>query len=149
MNPVQARKTFTTLMTVCGALQQAVKDKLKEETMEGLGPLQLKLLALCMEQDGSTQQQLANQVGRDKGQVAHLLHALESMGLLIRTPDVADKRVLRLSATLEGSRLAQQFNALETRLALALFSEFGEQDLQAMAAFADKMLRRLTAGASE
>lgn len=47
-------------------------------------------------------------------QVAHLIHALEGRGLLDRTPDAHDGRILRLSAITAGHQHAQQFVANET-----------------------------------
>jgi DNA-binding MarR family transcriptional regulator len=139
-----ARTTFVSLMTVFGTAQQLVKDRMRTEQVDGLGPLHLRLLCLCVEQPGGTQQQLANLIGRDKGQVAHLIHALEARGLMARTPDAQDGRLLRMSVTDAGADEAQRFMAIETELAQHLFGELAADEVEQLQALARKLLQRAT-----
>ncbi len=137
-----ARSTFISLMTVFGTAQQLLKDRMRAAQIDGLGPLHLRLLCLCLEQPGCTQQQLANLVGRDKGQVAHLIHALEARGLLKRTPDAQDGRLLRMGVTPAGVHEAQRFAALENALAEHLFGELPAGEVQHLQALAGQLLQR-------
>lgn len=137
-----ARTTFIALMTVFGASQQLIKDRMRPAQLDGLGPLHLRLLCLCEEQSGGTQQQMAKLMGRDKGQVAHLLHALESRGFLARTPDAQDRRILRLNVTDAGSVEVQRFKAVETELARHLFGELAPEEVEQLRALASRLLER-------
>lgn len=51
---------------------------------------------------GATQKELALHSGRDKGQIARLIHGLKARGLLSATPDDADRRTLRIELTPAG-----------------------------------------------
>lgn len=139
-----ARTTFVSLMTVFGTAQQLLKDRMRVEQGDGLGPLHLRLLCLCVEQPGGTQQQLANLTGRDKGQVAHLIHALEARGLMVRTPDAMDGRLLRMSVTAAGANEVQRFMAIETELAHHLFGELAAGEVEQLQALARQLLQRAT-----
>jgi DNA-binding MarR family transcriptional regulator len=139
-----ARATFISLMTVFGTVQQLIKDRMRAEQVDGLGPLHLRLLCLCVELPGGTQQQLANLTGRDKGQVAHLIHALEARGLIVRTPDALDGRVLRMSVTAAGANEVQRFMAIETELAHHLFSELAADEVEQLQTLARQLQERAT-----
>lgn len=134
--------TFVSLMTVFGTTLQQLKDRVRIERVDGLGALHLKLLCLCVEQPGCTQQQLANLTGRDKGQVAHLIHALEARGLVVRAPDAQDGRLLRTSLTAAGAKEVQRFVALETDLAHQLFSKLNNGEVEQFQALAEKLQQR-------
>ena len=100
----------------------------------------MRLLCLCLEQPGCTQQQLADRIGRDKGQVAHLIHALQGQGLVTRTPDPADARLLRMDATVTGTAQAQRFMAMEAALAKQLFQGLAPDQHKLLQEITDQML---------
>lgn len=135
-----AHAAFVSLMTFFGASKQQLNERLRSAHVEGLGPLHMRLLCLCVEQPGCTQQHLARQIGRDKGQVAHLIHALEGRGLLARAPDAHDGRILRLSATAAGQQNAEQFVAIETEFAQQLFHELSATEFAQLQELARKLL---------
>ena len=139
-----ARTTFVSLMTLFGTVQQILKDRMRVEQADGLGPLHLRLLCLCVEQPDGTQQELANLMGRDKGQVAHLIHALEGRGLMARTPDARDGRLLRMSVTPAGIKEVKRFIALETEIAHHLFGELAGDEVEQLRALAGQVLQRAT-----
>jgi len=134
------RTVFVYLMTIFGAAQQRLKDRMRSAEMDGLGPLHMRLLCLNLEQPGCTQQRLADLVGRDKGQVAHLIHALQGQGLMTRTPDPADARLLRMDVTAAGALQAQRFMAMEAALATALFTGLDPQQIKLLQRVTDQML---------
>lgn len=135
-----AYAAFVSLMTLFGTSKQRLNERLRAVDVDGLGPLHMRLLCLCVEQPGCTQQHLANQIGRDKGQVAHLIHALEGRGLLSRTPDAQDGRILRLSATAAGQQHAQQFVTIETEFAQQLFQGLSVIEFEQLQVMARKLL---------
>lgn len=137
-----ARTTFVSLMTVFGTAQQLLRDRMRIEQADGLGPLHMRILCLCVEQPGGTQQQLANLTGRDKGQVAHLIHALEARGLMVRRADAGDGRLLRMSVTAAGATEVQRFMAIETELAHHLFGELAADEAEQLQALTRQLLLR-------
>lgn len=139
-----ARTTFVSLMTLFGTAQQLIKDRMRVAQVDGLGPLHLRLLCLCVEQPGGTQQQLANLTGRDKGQVAHLIHALEARGLMARTPDALDGRLLRMSVTPAGADEVHRFMAIETELAQHLFGALAAGEVEQLQTWVHQLLQRAT-----
>lgn len=99
-------------MTLFRSAQQTLKTRMQEEAEQGLGPLHLRALCLCLRNPEGTQQQLVQELGKDKGQVARLIRELEGHKLLARTPDERDGRVWRLTVTAEGKEKCQLFSAI-------------------------------------
>lgn len=140
------RAAFIAFMHLFGSAQLLLKDRMRGGDA-GLGPLQLRLLCLCAERPGSSQQQLADALGRDKGQVAHLIHALEDRGLVVRKADAADARLLRMQVTPAGVEQAQGFIALETEVARQLFGGLDPQQEQLLQALLDQLRTRISSPA--
>ena len=61
-----------------------------------------KVLSFFAHNPGATQKDLVNHSGRDKGQLARLIHGLKERGLLAATPDESDRRNLRIELTQAG-----------------------------------------------
>lgn len=123
-----ALSTFVAFMTLFGSAQQVLKNRMQDEAEQGLGPLHLRVLCLCLRNPGCTQQQLVQSMGRDKGQIARLTRDLEERKFLVRTPDERDRRVWRLAVTPEGEEKSQWFSAIETRLATDMFGGLGTKE---------------------
>lgn len=139
-----AHEAFVSLMTLAGGLQQQVKDRMRVDQPDGLQPLHLRLLCLCVEQPDNTQQQFAKLLRRDKGQVAHLIHALEARGLLTRTPDPQDGRVLRMRVTELGAEAAQLFVDMETELAQELLGGLTQDQVLDLCTLTRLLLEKTT-----
>lgn len=123
-----ALSAFVAFMTLFGSAQQVLKNRMQEEAEQGLGPLHLRALCLCLRNPGGTQQQLVQSMGRDKGQIARLIRELEERQFLVRTPDERDRRVWRLAVTPEGEEKCQWFSAIEAQLAMDLFGGLGAKE---------------------
>ncbi len=118
-----ALSTFVAFMTLFGSTQQVLKYRMQDEAEQGLGPLHLRALCLCLRNPEGTQQQLVQHMGRDKGQIARLIRELEERHFLVRTPDERDRRVWRLTVTPEGEEKCQWFSAIEAKLATDMFGD--------------------------
>ena len=83
-----------------------------------------KVLSFFAHNPGATQKDLANHSGRDKGQLARLIHGLKQRELLAATPDESDRRNLRIELTPAGHEahkaLREQGRALAGRSAQSL-----------------------------
>jgi DNA-binding MarR family transcriptional regulator len=128
-----AHSTFVAFMTLFGSAQQVLKSRMQAEAEQGLGPLHLRALCLCQSHPGSTQQDLVQSMGRDKGQMARLIRDLEERQLLLRSPDANDRRVWRLAVTPAGDQKCQWFSALEAQLAADLFGGMAAGELEPLA----------------
>jgi DNA-binding MarR family transcriptional regulator len=125
-----ALTTFVAFMTLFGSAQQVLKTRMQDEAEQGLGPLHLRALCLCLRNPGGSQQQLVQSMGKDKGQIARLIRELEERHFLARTPDERDKRVWRLAVTPEGEEKCQWFSAIEAQLAVDMFGALGARELE-------------------
>lgn len=72
-------------------------------TPEGLG-----ILFLLSRQDGLTQGQISEFLAKDKAAVTRLLNFLEKEGLVQRSVDVEDRRVVRTHITALGSTAVEE-----------------------------------------
>lgn len=79
-----------------------------DETDLAIGPMERKALKFFSHHPGSTQSELVNHSGRDKGQLARLIAGLKTRGLLQARPDEKDRRVIRLYPTEQAQALYQQ-----------------------------------------
>jgi DNA-binding MarR family transcriptional regulator len=70
-----------------------------EDDTQAIGHMERKALGFFARHPGTTQSDLANHSGRDKGQLARLIAGLKERGLLMATPDEKDRRVVRLYLT--------------------------------------------------
>ena len=93
-------------------LIHAVMHQVRSRQMRGLGsgaheiaPMEGKVLGFFSRHPGSTQRDLVEHSGRDKGQIARLIASLKDRGLLHADADPLDKRVIRLHLTTEAQAL--------------------------------------------
>lgn len=97
--------------------------------------MESKVLHYFGHHPGATQNQLAQDSGRDKAQLARLIKGLREQGLLEGEADAADRRHVRLSLTADGravlGTLRQQARQLNTR-ALAGLTAAEQQQLLAL-----------------
>ncbi|WP_214322335.1 MarR family winged helix-turn-helix transcriptional regulator [Nonomuraea sediminis] len=107
----------------------------------GLTPTQFNLLASAgwlARTTGRlpTQQEVADNAGADRMMASKVLRTLEERGLLVRAPDPADARSLRLEVTEAGREVARQAVRVAVQVDEELFGEAGErlrEDLRAVA----------------
>lgn len=105
--------------------------------LEPLGityPQYLALLVLW-ERDAVSVRELGEKLGLDSGTLTPLLKRLEQQGLVRRTRDEADERVLRLTLTAEGRALRSKARGVPT--AIARCAGIDARDPQALAELRD------------
>ena len=85
--------------------------------------------------------ELTEKLGLTTGRIANILRALEAEGLVVRTPDIHDKRRVQVALTPRGEQLAEAENrrAIEfhTRLLSQLKPGEAEQLLDMLVRLAD------------
>jgi MarR family transcriptional regulator, organic hydroperoxide resistance regulator len=99
-------------------LTNFIKSKLEPFN---LAPEQNLIMMLLWEQDGSTQNQLAESLNKDKTNIARMASNLESKGFIKRVSCKNDRRAIRIYLTEDGKELgkkvipiAEEFNAIIT-----------------------------------
>lgn len=104
---------------------RAVRDAAGELThLEG------KVLGFFARHPGSTQRDLAEHSGRDKGQLARLVGGLKERGLLQAQVDEGDRRSVRLQLTAEAQAVHQALNRQSQRLAKVAVAGMSQAEKQ-------------------
>jgi DNA-binding MarR family transcriptional regulator len=93
--------------------RRAVALELPVLAAHGLTMWEYVVLSGLVDGPAQTQARLAEAVGRDKTRIIPILDALEARGLLVRSPDPADRRNKIVALTGPGS-------ALRTAVAMAI-----------------------------
>lgn len=120
------------LMSLFGSVKQAMRHELQDGAEPAVAPMLLRMLQLCHRQPGITQQGLAQQTARDKGQVARLVRELLDLGLLVKEEHPEDRRSHRLLPTPAGVAKVRRFEQAEAGVAELLFGALGAADLRAL-----------------
>ena len=77
-------------------------------------------------QNNSSMQQVADALDMDLTTFSRQIKTLENKGLVIRTPDLDDRRVNLLSLTFDGKNIENQINIAMTQYIEKVFSQFTE-----------------------
>jgi len=115
------RAALQALFSLFGGVKLAMRQQLLAEGDVGVAPMHLLVLRMCLDQPGITQQEIAQQTGRDKGQVARLVKDLLDAGLLVRTPHPEDGRSYRLTASGSANAACEKLRRAEAAVAAQLF----------------------------
>ena len=120
------------LMSLFGSVKKALRHEMQDGAEPAVAPMLLRMLQLCQRHPGITQQGLAQQTGRDKGQVARLVKELLDLGLLAKADHPEDRRSHRLLPTPTGRAAVQRFEQAEAGVAELLFGGLRAADLRSL-----------------
>lgn len=96
----------------------------------GLTPPELDVLLFLSNNPGfDTARDIADYRGLAKSQVSQAVERLARRGMLRRTPDGRDRRIVRLSVTDAGAPVAREGQALQAEYGRALTEGLGEEEL--------------------
>ncbi|MCM3748402.1 MarR family transcriptional regulator [Paenibacillus pasadenensis] len=76
----------------------------------------------------STSSELAEAFCVNKSSITSIINKLVDKGMIFRKPDQQDRRVIHLSLTEEGSRLAEQYGAIMSETLGGYIGHFSEDD---------------------
>lgn len=133
-----------TLHAVMHRLRVRQHQALREGEQD-LTPLEARVLGFFARHPGATQRELAEHSGRDKGQLARLLHGLRERGWLDAGSDEHDRRITRLHLSERARRQHQSVLRERRRLAEAALSGFTAGERAQLLA----LLRRLLVNLDE
>jgi DNA-binding MarR family transcriptional regulator len=101
------------------------------------------LLAYVVEHGPLTQTHVAERIGMGRAPAGTIVDSLSSRGLLVRSPDPADRRVWMISATTSGLKLAAQVAEVEAELRVELRGGLDRHERQQLAATLVKLQANL------
>ncbi|MEK3965616.1 MULTISPECIES: MarR family winged helix-turn-helix transcriptional regulator [Paenibacillus] len=81
-----------------------------------LAPEQHLLMALLLEKEGLSQNEIANKLGKDKASVARMIASLESKGYIRKITSTQDRRSVNVFVTDEGRKLESTINEVTIKL---------------------------------
>lgn len=104
---------------------------------------QFSVLALLYYQDGLTQQEIAEALGRDKASVTRILHNMERDSLLERGEDSYDKRSKRVALTPLGKQKQEQMVQIAGALYYEILKGLSLEQVQVTCGALTQMLKRV------
>ncbi|MEM1261280.1 MAG: MarR family winged helix-turn-helix transcriptional regulator [Pseudomonadota bacterium] len=100
-------------------LLRAIKRQYRAELIElgiDLAPMHLKVLKMVQQRSGCTAQAIAAASGRDKAQIARLVHTLRQAGYVRRVENPDDRRSQLIDIDTAGSKVLQETAAIHRRI---------------------------------
>ncbi len=135
-------RSWISVGRACQLMQQALTRALAPLDIK---PPHLDILVNLYRFEAISQQELARKLLVGRSNMSMLLPQMEKRGLLERRPDQRDKRILRLSLTVEGRALTEQAMLIQTDLIERTLSATPLEDCLKMADSMDKLIQRMLA----
>jgi DNA-binding MarR family transcriptional regulator len=104
-----------------------------------------KVLGFFARHPGATQTQLAERLGRDKGQLARLIGGLKKRGLLEATADEGDRRSVCLQLTADGNAVQSTLRRQSRSLAKAAAAGLSDAERQQLVGLLNKVRANIEA----
>lgn len=124
----------TSLLALSGVYH--IKERLfsrllRRHGMEHLSPAQGRILMALWEQDDIPVRKLATLTSLDKSTLSLSLSRMEQFGIIKRTGDTQDRRVVRVTLTEEGCTLRQSCLKAMQELEVILYKDISQADRDA------------------
>lgn len=108
----------------------------------GLSHAQMSMLYLIYYHKKSSVKEAADFLGITKSAITQLMDPLVDKGLVSRTPDPKDRRIVRLSLTAKGSHLLSKLAKFKFAGLRTALENLSDQELNQL----DKLHKKMTAG---
>ena len=125
-------------------LLRATRHRQAESRGLALAHMEAKVLVFFSRRPGETLSALVAHTGRDKSQLARLVASLRERGLLDATPDLEDKRAVRLTLTDSAQHLVQQWASLHRDLAAQAVAGISDQERALVVGYLQQMKANLS-----
>ena len=122
-----ANRVWFRLIRLESRLGAAVAERLREV---GLSVPQCDVLTTLTEEEGVSQQALAQRLYVTKGNISGLLDRLETAGLVERRTTAVDRRQYEIHLTGAGRDAAQRAIAIQHAFVRQIFGRLAEDDLE-------------------
>lgn len=124
-------------------LKQFLAAKLRQMDVP-LTPEQFMLIDLLWNQGEMTQQQLADQLQKDKNSVTKLIDAIERKGFVIRKPNIHDRRANILVLTEKANQLKPGAKQKGISILDQMLDGISEEELRSFLATLRKLNRNMS-----
>ena len=118
---------------------RTVPDDLRQQ-LEGVTAYQCEALVFIVNGDGVTMNDVARHFGVSVSSCTALVDRLQRQGLVQRTADPADRRIVRVVPTDDGLRLVERFLAHKRSVARTAISALTREELDTLLALIRRML---------
>lgn len=118
-------------------------NSLLAEAGAGITVDQFRLLTMLWKEDGTTQQQLADKLGRDRASVTRMTDILEEQGILVRVADKSDRRVNLLYLTKKGREIEPLAAAAAQRALDDMTKDFSPEEKNVFAQLHNRAIHNL------
>lgn len=118
-------------------------NSLLAEAGAGITVDQFRLLTMLWKEDGTTQQQLADKLGRDRAGVTRMTDILEEQGILVRVADKSDRRVNLLYLTKKGREIEPLAAAAAQRALDDMTKDFSPEEKNVFAQLHNRAIHNL------
>ena len=118
-------------------------NSLLAEAGAGITVDQFRLLTMLWKEDGTTQQQLADKLGRDRAGVTRMTDILEEQGILVRVADKSDRRVNLLYLTKKGREMEPLAAAAAQRALDDMTKDFSPEEKNVFAQLHNRAIHNL------
>lgn len=125
-----------------GKVSAAISRRLTKDFLTGgltLTPEQWTVLIYLSEEDGVTQQQLCDATYKDKPSMTRLIDIMEHSGLVVRQPNVKDRRSNTIYMTPHGQATLEKAQKSALRTLKAALSGLGLEEIRVC----QEVLRRI------
>lgn len=129
-------------------LKQFIAAKLRQMDVP-LTPEQFMLIDLLWNQGEMTQQQLADQMQKDKNSVTKLVDAIERKGFVIRQQNMRDRRANTLILTDKANKLKPGAKQKGISILDQMLDGISEEELRNFLTTLHKLNRNMTVGEQE
>ena len=134
------------LIDIVGAMARPQQDDaLIREAGISLDRALFPLLVLVERRGPIGVVELADRVGRDYTTVSRQVGKLESLGLIRRQENAADRRVREAVITAKGKQMTNRIDVARERMARAIFETWNPRDLQNL----ERLMRRFADAINE
>ena len=119
-------------------IRNGIRDR-AERISPGLQPAGYKLLSMVSRSGAVRAGALAEMLAIDKSAVSRLVHQLETLGLVTKTPDPEDGRASLVVATPEGERRMESTRANDQAMLYQQLSSWDEAEVRRLAELLAKL----------
>ena len=120
---------------------RTLSDNLMDEI--AMHRAQATLVCQLFVQDGTTQTEIANQLGVQGATVTNMLQRMEEAGLVTRQRDHDDNRLVRVYLTAEGRAKERSIHEQFAKVEAAIFAGFSEEDRAILRTLLGRMLNNM------
>lgn len=139
INTYNTKESFPMLMNTCAKMiKESLNVRFEQEGYNVTCDQWIALIHLW-EQDGLTQQALADRVGRSKVAVFNILKRLEKLGLVERHPDPIDGRTKRVYLSSEGRKIQPSLIPIAKQNVINISKDISNEEIEQL----KSILRRI------